>query len=474
MDLSGTDLVLMALSSTGAGAWVWDKETPDALGVQWADGDALQDIRGFVDDENWHHLTAQLQQALVVQRTFRTAIMLKSGANGAHQLQLLGGSSGSSVVGLCWPADEAVREDGQSQWAPLAKLSHELRSPLAAIVQQMRELQDRTDDAASAESLESLHESAVYMLRIIEDMLNAFRAGEPDGVRDGERVSIDRLVGQLVPVAEQSARRKGLALRLQRDAAFPSVFVTDQTALRRILQNLLDNAVKYTQTGQITLTLGVEEGLQGSVLRFDVEDTGPGMAPDDIVRAFEPFAQGHAGRRRSAGLGIGLALSRQLARGLSGDLEVRSTPGEGSRFRLTIPARVPDAEDMSAQQPVDDKRKIKNATRVLLVDDQPLLSRVTARALKRLNCEVDVAASAAEALMMVKRRTPDLVILDLDLPDMSGYDLCRELARDSELAGCRFVAYSGSDESAYRLAAEQAGFHAYFVKPATAEELLGS
>ena len=474
MDLSGTDLVFTALSSTGAGAWVWDKNTPDALAVQWSDDDALQDIRGFVDDENWRHLTAQLQQALVGQQTFRTAIMLNSGDDGRHQLQLLGGLSGSSVVGLCWLAGESFSEDGQSQWAPLAKLSHELRSPLAAIAQQMRELQDRTDDAASAERLASLHESAVYMLHIIEDMLNAFRAGKPDGVRDDERVSSDRLVGQLVPVAEEGARRKGLALRLRRDAAFPSVFLAEQTAVRRILQNLLDNALKYTQTGQITLALGVDEGLEGSVLRFDVEDTGPGMTRGDIVRAFEPFAQGHAGRRRSAGLGIGLALSRQLARGLNGDLEVRSTPGEGSRFRLTIPARVPDAEDPPAQQSVDDERIVKAATRVLLVDDQPLLSRLTARTLTRLNCEVDVAGSAAEALTMAIRRTPDLIILDLELPDMSGCDLCRELARHSELAGCRFVAYSGSDEAADRLAAEQAGFHAFFVKPATAEELLGS
>ena len=477
MEISGMDLMFTALASTGAGAWLWNNDSPDSLAVQWADGHAMQDIRAYVNDENWHHFAVQLQQALIDRQTFRTAIVLDRGDGSTQELQLLGaqgGTESSTVVGLCWLAGEALRQHAQSQWAPLAKLSHELRSPLSAIAQQARDLSEHTDDGEAAEALTSLHESASYMLRLIEDMLGAFRAGEPEGMRDDEQVFIERLIGQLVPVAEDTARRKGIVVRFYREAGFPAVFLAEPTALRRILQNLLDNAVKYTQQGEVTLSLGVEEGIEGALLRFDVEDTGPGMAPEDIQRAFEPFAQGHAGRRRSAGLGIGLALSRQLALGLNGDLDVRSAPGEGSRFRLTIPARVPGRGDVPAGGSVSDENGIiKPATRVLLVDDQPLLSRVTARALTRLNCEVDVAATAEEALTVVDRCAPDLVILDLDLPDMSGCDLCRELKRHVELAECRFVAYSGSDEAADRHAAEQAGFHAYFVKPVTAEKLLG-
>ena len=110
---------------------------------------------------------------------------------------------------------------------------------------------------------------------------------------------------------------------------------------------------------------------------------------------------------------------------------------------------------------------------MLVVDDHPLLAKLTGRSLARLGCDVDVAGSGRDALALVEGRVPDVVILDLELPDVSGWELCRELSARKQLAGCRFVAYSGSEDSHDETAIQQAGFDAFFVKPASPEELLG-
>jgi CheY-like chemotaxis protein len=313
------------------------------------------------------------------------------------------------------------------------------------------------------------------MLRIIQDMLAAFRAGEPEVSRRPQKVSTQRLLLQLVPFVADQAERKGLTLRVEQDKDFPDHFLVEPVALRRILQNLLDNAVKYTDRGGIVLRLCMAgDDRDGAWLCFGVEDTGPGMNGREVARVFEPFSRGDEVGRRSSGLGIGLALSHQLAAALSGTLEVESEPGHGSRFRLLVPARVPDGGSEDPAMPDNgDLAAVHPGTKVLVVDDHPLLSKLTGRALRRLGSEVEVASTAREALLMVQSLTPDVIIIDLDLPDMSGFDLCRDLAAREHLADCRFVAYTGSDGSASRKAAEQAGFSAYLVKPASAEELLG-
>lgn len=475
----GSGLAATALARTGTGAWTWDSASPDVLLLQWCLDQAPCDVREQIDDEQWHHLTLQLQQALAEPQPLHACVDLGI-APARRPIEMLGAAddgTSARVVGLCWPVRAETREDGQGQWAPLAKLAHELRSPLAAVMQEMHEVRQQVQGTGLEEKLRSMQEGAQHMLRITEDMLLAFKAGEPQTVREPECLTTRRLVAQLTASAVERARRKGISMQVERAAGFPEQFLAEPTALRRLLQNLIDNAVKYTERGQVMLRLHVAQAAEGPLLCFEVSDTGPGMTAEELQRAFEPFAQGAAGRARAAGLGIGLALSRQLAIGLDGELQADSRPGQGSRFRLSIPARPPAPGAMARRSPVGAAGGpgIRSAgTRVLLVDDQPNLSRLTARALSRLGCEVDVAASGEEAVACVSRRPPDVAILDLDLPDTSGCDLCRLLAARVELRHCRFVAYSGSDAAADRLAAARAGFHAFRVKPATPAELLGT
>jgi signal transduction histidine kinase/CheY-like chemotaxis protein len=474
---TGDASLARAMAATGAGVWEWHVDRPEALRVQWGGAGEFRDIRAGIDDEDWRLLVSRLQQAVLDDAVFQDSVSLQRTVQDTQDLQLLGArvaadGAGWQVSGLCWMETADRDAEDQALWAPLAKLSHELRSPLAGVTEQVREAKSKTDDARIREALDEAHASCVYMQRLIQDMLVAFRAGEADAPGSPEAVYTQRLLGQLMPFVADLAERKGLRLDVAQEDDFPECFLAEPVALRRILQNLLDNAVKYTDTGYIDVRLQVASDDGVTCLCFEVEDSGQGMSEDEIARVFLPFARGRAGSGRPAGLGIGLALSHQLALSLDGRLEVESRPGQGSVFRLLLPARVPPATAGDTGQ--DAMTVVVPGTRVLLVDDHPLLSKLTGRSLSRLGCEVAIVASGGEALRRLAEYTPDVIILDLDLPDMSGCDLCRQLRGRDQLCDCRFVAYSGSDEAYDRQAAAQAGFDAYFVKPTPAEELLGS
>jgi signal transduction histidine kinase/CheY-like chemotaxis protein len=467
------------LSTTGSVAWGWHPDDPETLCLTDPSGRLTHDIRPQVEAAHWSRLSCRLRQALADGEPFRMTVALRGGRTSGGALELIGarerspGKDGRRVVGLSWHAPSAAVQEDEANWAPLAKLSHELRSPLAAVRLQIEQLRYQLDDADAQDVLASMLKNTGYMAGIIDDMMRGFRAGDQRSATRRTTIETADLVEQIVPVAEDRAWRKGLSFSVRRQPGFPDSFLSDTVALRRILQNLLDNAIKYTAEGGVRLGLKVARGGDRPMLRFEVTDTGPGMSEQDIARAFVPFAKGDAGQGEDGdGLGIGLALSRQLATELAGDLEVRSTPGVGSRFVLSVPSRcAQEAADREA--PAAPARQVPQGIRVLLVDDESLLLRMTAKELARLGCEVDIADSARAGLDSVDRHVPDVVILDLDLPDMSGCDLCRQLRERMQLAHCRFVAYSGSDEPAHRRAAARAGFHDFLVKPATARELLG-
>lgn len=479
MNISDPDLLAAALNSTAAVAWRWEADDPERF-LATLDGDAAAcgpDLRSGFSDADWHLLLSRLTASVDEGRRFQCSVNIEAVDGDELELHVLGGAESldgaatGRCCGLCWLGGASLHDSNQGTWAPLAKLSHELRSPLAGIAQQTLELRNDTDNKAVRATLDLVHENARFALRVIEDMLDAFRSGEPETRGESTRVDTRRLLAQLVPVVRDRARRKGLALSVVDDEDFPRVFWADAVALRRILQNLLDNAVKFTRSGSITLTLSRREERGANLLSFEVEDSGPGMTAEDAQWVFEPFQKGRAGRRSSTGLGIGLALSRQLATGLGGELNLVGSAGEGCRFRLSIPAHEADASG-AADNTVIELPYVPQARSVLLVEDHELLTNVTRRALTRLGCTVEVAATAREALALIERWTPEVVILDLDLPDMSGCELCERLMQRDQLADCRFVAYSGSDDLMDRAAAEQAGFHAFIMKPASAEELL--
>lgn len=481
MDSTRPEAVAEALAGAGICTWVWDVNAPDSLDVYCVQDTSPRDIRCRLGHEEWQLLQSQFTTALDDDRTFETTVVLRFGDDTVRKSVFRGsrkaGPDGrfSHVSGVCWYAVDVARTTEQTQWAPLAKLSHELRSPLTAILHVTAHMQGNNPVSVPDDAIAEIEHNARFMLRVIEDMLDAFRSGEPQATHEPEIVSTSLFLDQLVPLASERASLKGLGFKVCCDDDFPAYFWAKPVELRRVLQNLIDNAIKFTERGEVSMALRTAGERTDPRLFFDVIDTGPGIGEQDIERIFVPFEQGHRVQHPGDGLGLGLALSRQLARVLDGDLQVDSVQGDGSRFRLKLPFQEVSVEQRaSLEKPhTDETTSAGEQTSVLLVEDHPLLSKHTGRELADLGCCVDVVANAQDALAAVEQRVPDVVILDLDLPDMSGYDLCRLMVDRYRAEKCRYVAYSGSDDIADRQAAEAAGFHAFFVKPSSARELLG-
>ena len=232
-------------------------------------------------------------------------------------------------------------------------------------------------------------------------------------------------IADLENLSALQAQQKGLRFNLEPTLPLPHQVITDGTRLRQILWNLISNAVKFTQQGQVTVRVRYDEG---DMLHFEVEDSGIGIPQDELDKIFAMYYQvkdSHGGKP-ATGTGIGLAVSRRLAKNMGGDITVTSEQGKGSTFTLTIhaPSVAEEVDDA-----FDEDDMPLPALNVLLVEDIELNVIVARSVLEKLGNSVDVAMTGKAALEMFKPGEYDLVLLDIQLPDMTGLDISRELTK---------------------------------------------
>ena len=242
----------------------------------------------------------------------------------------------------------------------------------------------------------------------------------------------------------------------------------DHVRLSQILSNLLNNAAKYTEPGgQITL----EGRVDGRSVSLTVRDSGAGIEPDALPRLFDLFVRGTQSSRHGEGLGIGLALARRLAEMHGGTVTGSSAgPGQGSAFTLRLPTiAAPSADPATGDAGGAPGTAV--AARVLVVDDNVDAADVTALLLDELGCETYRAYSGQAALETAARVRPDLILLDIGLPDVNGYDVCRQLRGFDWAAQTAIVALTGWGQARDREASQAAGFTSHLVKPVGAEAL---
>ena len=373
-------------------------------------------------------------------------------------------------------AAEAAREVALSEARRLARqrsqflahMSHELRTPLNAMMGFAQILQrDTSLTERAAKAVRIIEESGQHLLRLINDILDLARidAGKL------ELMPVELHLAAFLQIVRDTiqvkADDKGLRFAFEPAPELPETVCVDEKRLRQVLLNLLSNAVKFSDTGQITLRVMRVAPHGGRVvrLRFEVEDEGIGMSERELARAFQPFEQAADARRREGGTGLGLAISRQLVHLMGGEIQVRSWVGEGSVFSFEIDtAAAPTAASASRERGVP-IGYLGARRRILIADDVTENRALLVALLSSLDFQVTEVENGWQTLQDVGRTRPDLVVVDLAMPILDGWETIRGLRRTPELAELPIIATSASATAEVEASSRAAGANAFVGKP---------
>ncbi|WP_281783535.1 ATP-binding protein [Sinimarinibacterium flocculans] len=351
----------------------------------------------------------------------------------------------------------------------LAQVSHEIRTPMNAIFGFSGLLQDRLDDPDNLRYIDAITSSAHALLGVVNDLLD-YSSIESGKVTLARRpCDLREIVDSATSLLAPQAADKQLALTTTVDEALPTALLMDGDRVRQMLLNLVGNAIKYTDSGSVTVSVSAHSGAlpQTATCRIEVIDTGPGIEEEDQARIFEPFSRcGPSGL--GGGTGLGLSITRQLARAMGGEVSLVSRPGEGSRFCLTLPDLqiTPDAvEHRHAGMRLRDLPPL----RALAVDDVALNLEVMKAIFENTGHELRVAHNAQEALSIVEHWMPDLAMLDIRMAEMDGLELARQLRQRPDAQALRLVAVTATRLDTH--GDDAALFDGFVLKPFTEQAL---
>lgn len=321
---------------------------------------------------------------------------------------------------------EELEQASRDKTTFISTISHELRTPLNGIVGLSRILLATKLDTEQYQHMKTIHFSAVTLGNIFNDIIDLDKVDRSRLELAPEAMDFPSFLDDLESLARLQAEQKGLYLHFDRDGDIPDWIWADGTRLRQVLWNLVGNAVKFTDEGGVTIRCMADELAPGEItLRFDIEDTGIGIPLALQDKIFALYFQVE-GDKFATGTGIGLAVSQQLVSAMKGDIELYSEEGEGACFSITItvPRTKPPVDDpMVAHLPM---------LSVLLVEDVELNVTVACALLEKLGHQVTVARDGREALALLVEHRFDLVFLDIQLPDMTGFDIAAHLRQEAK------------------------------------------
>lgn len=425
-------LALAIVAGLGIGGWVWlyaRRRIVARLGlvseriVAVARGDIGQRLPISGHDE-----IGRLEKAVnVLRRRTEEAARLRDSLEAAVRDRT---ADVVSEMNLANAARADAEKASRDKMHFLARMSHEIRTPLNGVIGMLHLLETEDTDPASRQRLHTALRSAEDLRMLTDDILT-FASGE-DGQRNEPRAAFDpgRLAEHLGEHLRALAAEKGLAVAVTIPPDLPPALVGEGLRIRQIVGNLISNAVKYTRQGEVRLdvTHRAQADASRHEIAFSVTDTGPGMTAQEALHAFDVYGRTDAARRGGVqGIGLGLAIARQLTDEMGGTLHVSSEPGRGSRFTLRL--QLPLASPLDLPTAEAEPQPLALRQHVLVVDDHAVNRLVARGYLERMGCSVAEAETGAEALALAAAARFDAMLVDLDLPDMNGAEVCARIER---------------------------------------------
>lgn len=340
----------------------------------------------------------------------------------------------------------------------LANLNHEVRTPLSGIMGMTDLLLETRLDEEQRDYVSTVRLCAENLFHLLNATLeySALTAGHLK--LDETEFVLSEMVDSALSMERKKAEAKGLKLTATLDAALPQTIVGDAARIQDLLGHLLDNAIKFTPRGSVDLKLIRE----GQVLKIEVHDTGIGIAPDRQARIFESFHQVDSGLSRNyPGLGLGLALVQKLLALMGGEITAESDPDRGSTFTVSLHIRLPAASREKTA------RASAGAPAILAVEDNPVGLRVLRHALKGRAVDVDTATDGAEAVRAAAARHYDLILMDLQMPQMDGLEATAAVRRLPGYDNVPILALTANYSDEIRQQCQQHGMQDFLSKPVT-------
>ena len=386
----------------------------------------------------------------------------------------------------------------------LANMSHEIRTPMTAILGYADILADSVERPEQQEAVQTIKRNSNHLLGLVNDILDLSKIEAGKVQVEHLPVSPFAVLGDVVSLMRVRADARGLPLKLEYFSPIPQIIQTDPTRMRQILVNLVGNAIKFTETGGVTIAVRLVDcagtmhsGSAEPKLQCDVIDTGVGMSPQTLEHLFQPFQQADASTtRKFGGTGLGLAISKRLAKLLGGDVTASSTPGKGSTFTLTIAigplegvALIDQPNEAIAQIAARSKPaaggQARLEGRILLAEDGPDNQRMIAFILRKMGAEVHICDNGQKAMEKALATLPgwgqryddskvpfDVILMDMQMPVMDGYEATRRLRQQGYTGPIlALTAHAMKDDMQKCL---DAGCDAYLTKPIEREQFLGT
>ena len=366
-------------------------------------------------------------------------------------------------------ARDLAERTARARSAFLANMSHEIRTPMNAVLGFVELILDTELSTEQRRALELVRSSSEALLMILNDILDYSKIEGEHLELESIPFDVSKVVHATASLLAVRAREKHLELLADVPPEVPRTVRGDPTRLRQVLMNLIGNAIKFTEAGEVLVSVTVYETLSDKVLlRFAVRDTGIGIAPEHVTTIFKEFAQADSTMtRRYGGTGLGLAISQRLVRIMGGELVVSSEVGRGSEFAFLLTFPVETASSAPAAGPA-----ALGGRRMLVVDDNQTNRRILREMLAAEGVKVDESSTATEGLAALRRAKYDLAILDVQMPDMDGFQLAAAVRADPKLARTNLLMLTSAGQRGDGERCRELGIRGYLTKPLSRADLI--